>query len=136
MSRILPAQRWGVPDMEEGFRFEGGWPQAERRMLCLEPEYSYGEKPHPLRAAAMPGSARAALPAHKDYLGSLMGLELQREALGDIVLPEDQPGTAYVFALEPAAQLICRELFQAGHTELTTELLTLDEVPQFPQARA
>ena len=63
-----------------------------------------------------------------------MGLELRREALGDIVLPEDQPGTAYVFALEPAAQLICRELFQAGHTELTTELLTLDEVPQFPQA--
>ena len=60
--------------------------------------------------------------------------ELRREALGDIVLPEDQPGTAYVFALEPAAQLICRELFQAGHTELTTELLTLDEVPQFPQA--
>ena len=39
-----------------------------------------------------------------------------------------------MFALEPAAQLICRELFQAGHTELTTELLTLDEVPQFPQA--
>ena len=78
--------------------------------------------------------AGAALPAHKDYLGSLMGLELRREALGDIVLPEDQPGTAYVFALEPAAQLICRELFQAGHTELTTELLTLDEVPQFPQA--
>ena len=78
--------------------------------------------------------AGAALPAHKDYLGSLMGLELRREALGDIVLPENQPGTAYVFALEPAAQLICRELFQAGHTELTTELLTLDEVPQFPQA--
>ena len=64
-----------------------------------------------------------------------MGLELKREALGDIVLPEDQPGTAYVFALEPAAQLICRELFQAGHTELTTELLEPDEIPSFPQAR-
>ena len=89
---------------------------------------------HLLCAAAMPCTGETALPAHKDYLGSLMGLELRREALGDIVLPEDQLGTAYVFALEPAAQLICRELFQAGHTELTTELLTLDEVPQFPQA--
>ena len=79
--------------------------------------------------------AGAALPAHKDYLGSLMGLELKREALGDIVLPEDQPGTAYVFALEPAAQLICRELFQAGHTELTTELLEPGEVPAFPAAQ-
>ena len=109
----------GRADIEEGFRFEGGWPQAERRILCLEPEYSYGENPIRcvrLQCRALPG---AALPAHKDYLGSLMGLELKREALGDIVLPEDQPGTAYVFALEPAAQLICRELFQAGHTELT-----------------
>ena len=79
--------------------------------------------------------AGAQLPAHKDYLGSLMGLELRREALGDIVLPADQPGTAYVFALEPAAQLICRELYQAGHTELTTTLLEPDDVPQFPAAQ-
>ena len=125
----------GRADIEEGFRFEGGWPQAERRILCLEPEYSYGENPIRcvrLQCRALPG---AALPAHKDYLGSLMGLELKREALGDIVLPEDQPGTVYVFALEPAAQLICRELFQAGHTELTTELLEPDEIPSFPQAR-
>ncbi len=42
-----------------------------------------------LQCRALPG---AQLPAHKDYLGSLMGLELRREALGDIVLPEDQPG--------------------------------------------
>ena len=121
-------------DVEDGFRFEGGWPDAERKVLCLEPEGSYGEAPIccvRLQCRALPG---AALPAHKDYLGSLMGLALKREALGDIVLPEDQPGTAYVFALEPAAQLICRELFQAGHTELTTALLPLEEVPQFPQA--
>ena len=124
----------GRAGVQEGFRFEGGWLNAERRMLCIEPEYSCGEAPICCVRLQCRAQAGAALPAHKDYLGSLMGLELRREALGDIVLPEDQPGTAYVFALEPAAQLICRELFQAGHTELTTELLTLDEVPQFPQA--
>ena len=74
------------------------------------------------------------LPAHKDYLGSLMGLEIRREALGDIVLPPDAPGTAYVFALEPAARLICQELLQAGRTELTTRLLAPDEVPEFRTA--
>ena len=46
-----------------------------------------------------------------------MGLELRREALGDIVLPADTPGTAYVFALETAGELICRELLQVGRTE-------------------
>lgn len=63
-----------------------------------------------------------------------MGLELRREALGDIVLPADTPGTAYVFALETAGELICRELLQVGRTEVTTTLLSLDEVPEFPQA--
>ena len=108
----------GRAGVQEGFRFEGGWLNAERRVLCIEPEYSCGEAPICCVRLQCRAQAGAALPAHKDYLGSLMGLELRREALGDIVLPEDQPGTAYVFALEPAAQLICRELFQAGHTEL------------------
>ena len=60
--------------------------------------------------------------------------ELRREALGDIVLLADTPGTAYVFALETAGELICRELLQVGRTEVTTMLLSLDEVPEFPQA--
>ena len=50
------------------------------------------------------------------------------------MLPADTPGTAYVFALEMAGELICRELLQVGRTEVTTTLLSLDEVPEFPQA--
>ena len=125
----------GRADIEDGFRFDGGWPDAERRVLCLEPDGSYGEGPVRCVRLQCRALAGAALPAHKDYLGSLMGLELRREALGDIVLPAGQPGTAYVFALEPAARLICRELLQAGRTELTTELLEPDAVPQFPAAQ-
>ncbi len=118
----------GRAGVRDGWRFDGGWPEAERRVLCLEPEYSYGECPVrcvQLQCRALPG---AALPAHKDYLGSLMGLALKREALGDILLPADAPGTAYVFALEPAAKLICRELCQAGRTEVSTRLLEPEEI--------
>ena len=119
---------------EDEIRFDGGWPGAERKLLCLEPVDSYPASPLccvRLQCRALPG---AQLPAHKDYLGSLMGLELRREALGDIVLPEDQPGVAYVFALEPAAELICQELRQAGHTDLTAEMQPLETLPAFPQA--
>ena len=91
----------GRAGLEEGFRFDGGWPEAERRILCLEPEYSYPENPICCVELQCRAQAGAVLPAHKDYLGSLMGLEIRREALGDIVLPPDAPGTAYVFALEP-----------------------------------
>ena len=117
----------GRAGVRDGWRLDGGWPEAERRVLCLEPEYSYGECPVrcvQLQCRALPG---AVLPAHKDYLGSLMGLALKREALGDILLPVDAPGTAYVFALEPAAKLICRELCQAGRTEVSTRLLEPEE---------
>ena len=111
--------RAGAP--EESCRFEGGWPDAERRVLCCVR----------LRCRALAG---AQLPVHKDYLGSLMGLELRREALGDIVLPPEEPGTAYLFALEPAAALICQELRSVGRTEVTAQQLALDEVPEFAQA--
>ena len=124
----------GRAGVRDGWRFDGGWPEAERRVLCLEPEYSYGECPVrcvQLQCRALPG---ATLPAHKDYLGSLMGLELRREALGDIVLPPEEPGTAYLFALEPAAALICQELRSVGRTEVTAQQLALDEVPEFAQA--
>ena len=124
----------GRAGLEDDFRFDGGWPEAERRILCLEPEYSCSENPICCVQLQCPAQAGAVLPAHKDYLGSLMGLEIRREALGDIVLPPDAPGTAYVFALEPAARLICQELLQAGRTELATRLLAPDEVPEFRTA--
>ena len=119
---------------EESCRFEGGWPGAERRVLCLEPEDCYPACPVCCVRLRCRGLAGAQLPVHKDYLGSLMGLELRREALGDIVLPPEEPGTAYVFALEPAADLICQELRSVGRTEVTAQLLALDEVPQFAEA--
>ena len=124
--------RAAVPETD--YRFDGGWPDAERKLLCIEPEGSYPADPLCCVKLCCRALSGAALPGHKDYLGSLMGLELRREALGDIVLPDDQPGVAYVFALEPAAELICQELRQAGHTDLTATLQPLDALPPFPQA--
>ena len=113
--------RADVPESDH--HFEGGWPGAERKLLCLEPEGCYPASPLCCVKLTCRTLSGAALPGHKDYLGSLMGLELRREALGDIVLPADTPGTAYVFALETAGELICRELLQVGRTEVTTTLL-------------
>lgn len=117
-----------------GFRFDGGWPGAERKLLCIEPEGCFSASPLccvRLDCRVQPG---AELPTHRDYLGSLLGLELRREALGDILLPADRPGTAYIFALETAAELICCELRSAGKAELTAAPQPLDALPDFPQA--
>ena len=116
------------------WRLEGGFPEAERRLAAIEPEGSWADSPLAcvrLECRAAPG---AQLPAHRDYLGSLMGLALKREALGDIVLPADRPGTAYVFALEPAARLICEELVQVGRTEVSCTRQPLEELPDLAPA--
>ena len=116
------------------WRLEGGYPEAERRLVAIEPEDSWTDSPLAcvrLDCRAAPG---AALPAHKDYLGSLMGLALRREALGDIVLPAQMPGTAFVFALEPAARLICEELCGVGRTEVSCAALPLEQLPDFGQS--
>ena len=123
--------RADVPESDH--HFAGGWPERAEAALpgaggC------YPASPLCCVKLTCRTLSGAVLPSHKDYLGSLMGLELRREALGDIVLPADTPGTAYVFALETAGELICRELLQVGRTEVTTTLLSLDEVPEFPQA--
>ena len=116
------------------WRLEGGYPEAERRLAAIEPESAWADSPLAcvrLECRAAPG---AQLPAHRDYLGSLMGLALKREALGDIVLPADRPGTAYVFALEPAARLICEELVQVGRAEVSCTRQPLEELPDLAPA--
>lgn len=111
------------------WHWDGGWPDAERKVLCIEPEDSYPVSPVVcIRIQCRLGSGAAA-PQHKDYLGSLMGLSMERESLGDIVLPPDQEGTAYVFALENAARLILMELDRIGN--IGVSCTEVEEIPQF-----
>lgn len=74
-------------------------PQEEEfGILCLRVEPQFSDKPL----------------THRDYLGSLMGLGIKRESVGDIaVLPE---GGALVYAKQPAARLIEEELSTVGRS--------------------
>ena len=115
------------------WHWDGGWDDAERKVLCVEPEDCYPDSPVDcvqIKCRLMSG---AAAPLHKDYLGSLMGLSMKREALGDIVLPPNENGTAYVFALRNAARLILMELDRIGNISVTCS--EVEDVPQFQQAQ-
>lgn len=92
--------------------FEGGYPAAERKLLCLEPAGASGEPP--ICCVLIRCAAAGDAPAHKDYLGSLLGLGLERECLGDILPDPDDPGASYAFVLERVAPLICDELVSVG----------------------
>ena len=115
------------------FRWDGGWPDAERRVLCIEPEDCWPASPVVCIRIDCKMVSGMTPPVHKDYLGSLMGLSLERESLGDILLVPDTPGTAYLFALENAARLITMELTRIGN--ISVSCTVVDEVPQFAPAR-
>ena len=67
------------------------------------------------------------VPGHRDYLGSLMGLGIRREVLGDI-LP-DQEG-AVLLASTGIAPYIKENLMSVGRQEVTVEEIALEEITQ------
>ncbi len=62
---------------------------------------------------------------HRDYLGALMNLGIERDVIGDIVVREY---TAYVFAAEKIAGHIEKELTRVGHTQVRVERMA--DIPE------
>ena len=53
--------------------------------------------------------------SHRDFLGALMNLGIERSILGDIKVGEKQ---AYLFCLDSMAEFICENLVQVKHTHV------------------
>ncbi|MGN0154846.1 MAG: RNA-binding protein [Lachnospiraceae bacterium] len=60
---------------------------------------------------------------HRDFLGALMNLGIERDTLGDILVKEK---TAYIFCLETIADYICKELTKVKHTNVKCEITSMD----------
>ena len=60
---------------------------------------------------------------HRDYLGAILNLGIERETVGDIAITED---ATYIFALSRIADFIISNLTRVRHTDLT---LSLSEPP-------
>ena len=61
--------------------------------------------------------------SHRDYLGAILNLGIERETLGDIVITED---ATYIFALSSIVDFIISNLARVRHTDL---ILSLSEPP-------
>lgn len=63
-------------------RFWGGFDGAERKVLCIEPPEAWQEEPLAYLQFTACGDK---LPTHRDYLGSILGLGLERACVGDLL---------------------------------------------------
>lgn len=100
-------------------RFFGGYEGAERVFLGLSPREEEGlsDRDFPIRCVKAV-FRRQDKPGHRDFLGAVLGLGLQREAVGDILLDE---GCARIFLTGPAAELVLADLTQVGRVGVVCE---------------
>ena len=108
----------------------GGWEEAERAVVTFLPSYMdretflAGEMEVPQVVSCIEVRAVNARFAdelsHRDYLGALMNLGIERDRIGDILTGDAQSaqGRSYIFVLKENAELVCRELTRVKHTSV------------------
>lgn len=94
-----------------GYRFDGGYEGAERTIAVFQPEHMPdNEEKDLLRVVNIELKKEESL-THRDYLGSIMGLGIKREKIGDIIVREK---SCSVIVLKDVADYILYNLEKVG----------------------
>ena len=104
-----------------GYTLWGGAESSERRMLRFGTEELLGyEEPFPITCIRIRPAAKkfAEDLNHRDFLGALMHLGIERSVLGDICLREQE---AYLICKEEMADYIVNHLDKVRHTVVKCE---------------
>ncbi len=118
-----------LDSLKADYRIFGGAEGAERCVVCFLPEWAdeslLTSDDGPIAAIRSAFRSEREL-THRDILGSLMGLGLQREAVGDIYL---QDGCCYILLLREIAPFVVHNMTSAGRVSLRPELIPLSMLP-------
>ena len=130
-----------------GYLSFGGYDLAERQMAAFIPDalyLRYGKKSLSEDEIGYPFSVLSVIPlnrkfaevlSHRDYLGALLNLGIERSKLGDILITGDE---ALVFAHNDMCDFISSELTRVRHTMVRVsrkESALKDYSPDFEEIR-
>ena len=118
-SRLLQAIGAG-----EGFTFFGGYEGAERQCLCFLPEWAWEVEEGLVRALRCTWHQSGEL-THRDFLGSLMGMGVTRESVGDILVSHE---SADVLVRGGVADFLLQSWDSAGRVHLKVEEIPLAHI--------
>lgn len=112
--------------------FFGGYEGAERVVAAFSLEE--GGIDFPVACLELRWNKKYGDAGHRDLLGAVMGLGIDREATGDIVVGD---GVAYLFSEREMARYIAQNLTAAGRAKLTVaEAEGTIEIPEPEGARS
>lgn len=106
--------------LDTPFRLYGGYDGAERCIAAFG--YDCEEAQFPICVVKIEPVAQkfADKLSHRDFLGSLMGLGIKREVLGDILIKEN---IGYLFCLDSIAEFIVQNISKIRHTTVKCEII-------------
>ena len=114
----------GVLGAQEELILWGGYEGAQRRQAHFIPDWMDGADTSAVRCLRC-RFYETEHPTHRDFLGSLMGLGLTREKVGDILVSERW---ADVLVGSSVAEHLLREWRQAGRVPLKVEEIRPEEI--------
>ena len=101
--------------VRNGYGLDGGYEEAERKILVFLPDWMEEAEGELVFLRASFHGQDSAL-THRDILGSLMGLGVERDRLGDILV---SPHSADIVAAPSLLDFFLREWREAGRVKLT-----------------
>ncbi|NMA63892.1 MAG: hypothetical protein GX964_07665 [Syntrophomonadaceae bacterium] len=132
-----PGQNGLLQDMCRGYRelqvsTWGGYQEAERCRALVYPSDDTGSQPDfQIQILRVVPLGKQAEPGHRDYLGSLLGLGIKRDVIGDIV-PLQKEGAA-VFVAREMALFLSQNLDRVGRHSVRVESIEPDGVLLAPR---
>lgn len=108
----------------QNYCFFGGYDNSERKMLCL----FYDVEPDEFPISALEFCYRLCDKlSHRDFLGTLMSLGIERETIGDILVGD---GKTVVFVKCELKSYITSQLVKIGNTGIKIKDADLSDIPQ------
>ncbi|MCL2153494.1 MAG: YlmH/Sll1252 family protein [Oscillospiraceae bacterium] len=105
--------------------FDGGYKNAERvRAVFLNPEWGEYVRENLITALRIEYRPQDTL-GHRDILGALMALGIERDTVGDIISEENR---ATLICLTEMSEFITENLVKAGRVGVTISAINLDEL--------
>lgn len=110
----------------------GGYESSERQMVSFLPDALYYDYTYPIQVIEItPANSKFAEElTHRDYLGSLMNLGIERSKMGDILLMEQK---ALLFVREEIGSYVAENLTRIRHTTVTTRILDTADISYEPR---
>jgi len=113
------------------FNSFGGYDDAERQIIACYPDFMHIENDDfPIHIIQICGRDLDGL-SHRDYLGSILGLGIKREKIGDIVIADNG---GYIMCISDISRYIVEQLEKVGNKNIKVQICDKFSV-QMPEKR-